>query len=323
MAMVIKAATGFLLLVAAFFQPAIGQAAVPAMLKAGMGILKGELQVEGRPLPNAVISFFNTQEGPPPDTGTARRVPDRVERTDPDGKFSVELLPGSYFVGALIRDADKGPGPPRPGEKFFFARDGQGNLRTFDLKAGQTTEAGPITGIAPAGFKEFNNYMTIRGTVREVDGKPLAGVIVTLNDNMNSARPRFISGKTSADGTYEVKVPPGKYYVVAHESIRGGRPTPGSKIGMYGRSGQPGTTPSPNSPGGGPGAMLAPGSAAQSGAGNEALPVTGRNGDILERIDITMISVPDPEQVRNKFLEEAETRKKAADVPGPLRPEQK
>lgn len=285
-------------------------AQTPEFLKTRMGTLTGELHVEGRPLANAIISFFNAADGPPPDLGTVRRVPDKVDRTDNTGKFSVELLQGTYYMGALIRDAVKGPGPPRPGEIFFFVRDAKGELQAFAITARQTSQAGILAGIAAKDLRELKNFMTIRGVVKDSAGTPLGGVIVTLNDDVNSARPRFVSGKTSDDGTYEVKVPPGKYYVVAHESIRGGRPTPGSKIGMYGRSAQPGATPSPNTPGGGPGAMLSPSSAAVSGTGNVALPVTGKDGEVIDHIDITMFAMPNPEEIRQKYLDEAEARKK-------------
>lgn len=297
-----------------FLSATVFAAGVPGYLKERMGTLNGEFHVENKPLPNATLSFFNTTGGPPPNLGNARRVPDLVSRADADGKFSVPLPPGMYFMGALIREKGAGPGPPRPGEKFFFARNPDGKMRIFTVKAKQTTETGIIAGIAPERFEEFQSYMTIRGKVKDADGKPLGGIIVTLNDNLNSARPKFISGKTNEDGTYEVKVPPGKYYVVAHESIRGGRPTPGSKIGMYGRNIQPGSTPSPNTPGGGPGNKMFPGSAAQSGTGNEVLPVAGQEGDLLEHIDIIMLAVPDPEKMRQKYLDEAQERKKGADV---------
>ena len=126
-------ASGIILLTV-FFVTVNSWAEAPGFLKARMGTLTGEIVIEGKPLPGAIVSFFNTASGPPPILGTVRRVPDMVTRTNQDGKFSVKLLPGSYFMGALVRQKGGGIGPPRPGEKFYFAHDKEGNLRSFDIK---------------------------------------------------------------------------------------------------------------------------------------------------------------------------------------------
>ena len=119
--------------------------------------------------------------------------------------------------------------------------------------------------------------------------------------------------KTKENGTYEIKVPPGKYYVMAHEFIRGGRPRPGSSIGMYGKT-APSNVAIPSNAMGGLGGNMPPGIAAQSRSGVEAIPIEGKHGEVLENIDITMFNIPDPEKTRKKIEEEARARKESSEL---------
>ena len=281
-----------------------GWAGVPGFMREQMGTLKGQIFVDGKPFPDAIVSFFDKKGGPPPIVGKVRRVPDMVGRTDANGYFSVQLMPGEYSVGTLKRAVADGPGPPREGEKFFFVRGGDGKLRYVSVPTKQELDAGRLDGVPPGQFEEFTQSITIRGTVKDPEGKPVEGMMVSVKDDINSSRPKYISEPTGKDGRYEMKVPPGRYFVVARGAIQGGRPRAGSSVGIYGK-GAPMGSASPANAGGGRDGQNPPGIAAQGGGEGEAKAVEGKDGAVLDKIDIVLHEIPDPDETRKKFEAEA------------------
>ena len=293
------AAIGWLLLLALAGGPPVW-AGIPGFMKARMGSLSGQVFAQGRALPNAVVSFFNSKEGPPPVVGGARRVPDMVGRTDKDGRFVVKLLPGTYFMGALARPKGQGPGPPRPGERYYFMRKADGTLRVFTVKTRLLTPAGRIDGVPPADVAGFNDrFLTIEGRLIDRDGKPLSGMVVTLKNSPQAARPRYIATPSGVDGRFVMQVPPGRYYVMAREEIRGGRPRTGSYIGTYGKE-------PPALEGTSYDESLA-GAGSRGGTGT-ARQVGGAAGETISGIVIKMFRIPDPEATRRRFEEQARRR---------------
>lgn len=284
-----------------------GMADVPGFMKEQMGTLKGSVYVKDKPYSEAIVAFFDKAGGPPPITGSARRVPDAIDRSDDKGNFSSKLLPGTYFIGTMKRDPQKGFGPPREGEEFFFMRGDAGKLREFTVETKKTTDAGRADGLAPGAFEEFKSFITIKGKITSDEGKPLAGILVTLKDNVDAPRPKFISHATGDDGAFTVKVPPGKYYVMAREAIGGGKPGIGTFIGSYGKTDPLGEAVTPNM--GSQAGASAAAKGMQTGDSGQALAVEGKNGEVIENINIQMFKIPDPVATREKF--EAEAKGKA------------
>jgi len=256
-----------------------------------VGTLSGKVLFQGDISKGGVVSFFLKRQGPLPDQGTSRRVPDRIARMNPDGSFSVKLLAGVYYLGAMQWYKGRGPGPPREDEKYIFIRDDSGKLKTFTVTAGKDIDIGDVTGSAPAAFVEVTDSFIIRGVVTDEHSKPFAGAMVLLKYNMNSPRPVYISEITGEDGKYEFSVPAGTYYVIARQQLsRIGRPKPGSYLGTYGETEE--------KPIGG-----------QAIASLMAKAVTGKQGDIHENINIMMFILPDPEERRQKIKEDVNAQK--------------
>ncbi len=283
----------------------------PGVTKAKMGTVKGRLIVDGKPLSQAIVSFFNTVGGPPPEVGTARRVPDMVSRTDDNGGFFVKLLPGIYNMGALVRERGKGPGPPRVDENFYFIRDSSNHLKDFTIITKQVTEAGQVKGVQQRDFVEFKSFMTISGAITNENGQPFKGAFVVVRKNLNDQRPKYIAEPTEKNGLYEFKLPPGSYYVMAMDSLRSGRPLPGAYVGTYGKSAPVGEVIAANA-GGAWTPGLPPGVIKQGGSG-EAINLTGMEGQKISGVDIQMFKIPNQEETRKKFEEEAKAR--AREVP--------
>lgn len=295
----------FLLLFVSSASSAFG--GVAGFMKARMGTLEGKFYTENKvPHGGGIVSFFDAKGGPPPIVGSVRRVPEMVARTDKDGLFSVKLLPGEYYMGALVRGVSDGPGPPREGEAYFFAMEEGGKLRVFEVKTKRTSNAGEVTGVTPDKITEFKDFVVIRGDVKDEQGNPVAGMMVTVKEELNAPRPKYISKRTDGDGRFELKLPPGRYFISARESLQAGRPRPGSYIGTYGKTAPEATANQEGS--GGAGRGVSPGVGAQ-GVGGEAIAIEAKPGQTYDGITVNLYKIPDPEETRRKYEEEARIRK--------------
>jgi len=261
-----------------------------------LGTLTGQAVGEdAMPIVTGVVSFFTADKGPPIDRGAVRRVPNLVVRIEQGGRFKANLPAGSYYVGVLQREIGKGPGPPRPGEKFFFVLDEADELRVITVQAGKTVDAGLMSGAIPHIISDPDRYFNVRGTVRHEDGQPFAGAYVTAKKYLSTSRPQFISSPTDATGRYSILLPPGEpFFLVALENVRGGRPRVGSHAGSYG-----GQSPVPTEPRFNIYSPVVLGPERGYAAGR---PISGKSGELREGIDIIMYKVLAPEQIRSEML---------------------
>jgi len=181
------------------------------------------------------VSFFNTEKGVAPLIAGTHRIPDMVGRMTPDGRFSIKLKPGSYYMGALIfSDPGRGPGPPMEGEKFYYAPDNKGNLREIVIGPGQEKSLDQIVVALPDTFPAAKNLVTIQGRLLRDDGSPLVGGVVLVKTNMNNQRPDFVSPRTDENGIYTIKLPADTPYFLLGRERSVGHPVPGSYVGTYG-----------------------------------------------------------------------------------------
>jgi hypothetical protein len=190
--------------------PLVIQAEEPGSAEEPTGTISGQLVNEAdEVLTGGVVSFFYA--------------------------FSINLQPGTYYLGALIiTDPGRGPGPPREGEKFYFVRDDKNNLFQLSVKANEVKDLGKLTGALPEAFLAAINMITVTGRLLVEGDKPFAGGIVLAKTDMKSQRPDFISERTGEDGRYVIKLPADTaYYLVSRQRVIG-RPTPGSYVGTYG-----------------------------------------------------------------------------------------
>jgi hypothetical protein len=259
-------------------------------------------------LPGGVVSFFNAEKGVAPLIADVHRIPDIVSRMHPDGRFNVKLRPGSYYMGALIiTDPGRGPGPPRAGEKFYYARDDKGDLREIAIGTGEEKDFGQVVVAPPDTFPAAKNLVTVQGRLlRDKEGIPFAGGVVLVKTNMNKQRPDFVSPRTDEAGRYEIKLPADTPYFLLGRERSVGRPAPGTYVGTYGsntpislggilpvgtmRPAQPATPMPPQVEG----MNLGPG---------KDLPKTvmGKPGQTLTGVDIIMFRTPVPEEIREKL----------------------
>ena len=282
-------------------------AKVPGSQTERLGTLAGQVFSEdGKPVPGGVVSFFNTKKGTPPLVANMHRVPDMVGRMGPDGKFTIRLLSGSYYMGALvITDPGRGPGPPREGETFYYARDEKGNLLEFTLGAKEIKDAGRIIAALPGTFPGAKDLMTIEGRLVLEDGRPFAGGVVLVKTDMNKARPDFVSSRTGEDGKFSIKLPADTQYYLMGRDRAVGRPVPGTYVGTYGSTSAisaGGALPIGGARPAQPASGMPNVEGVTPGPGDD-LPVAvkGKAGETLTGVDILMFKVPVPGEQREKL----------------------
>lgn len=215
--------------------PAAGVSAQEAV----KGKITGKLLTEdGKPMSGGSVFLFNSA-GPPPSQDKYWRVPDAVAPIGDGGLFSLELPPGTYYVGAMKRiSAEKNVGPPEEGDYFLKGQDATGNPKKIIVKKGETTDIGTIAEAAPfrrSVVKYGEGVTTIEGVVRDAEGKTVRGAVVFCYKKPTArGKPLFVSDRTGDDGKYILRVSEGgKYYLKVRDQYGGGPPKGGEIVGIY------------------------------------------------------------------------------------------
>jgi len=270
--------------------------ALPAHMQFRMGTMEGQVFLDGKPLANVLLSFFLDSKGLPPIPGGMGRIPESLDRTDSEGKFKVRLPEGSYYMGILLRGPDEKLGPPRQGESFYFASDGQGRLRHLTIKDFEKVDHGRIECSIGSAFSEAEeDSFTVQGTVLEgKGGAPVAGALVLAKKgDQQMRRPDYFSAPSSDDGKFSINLPPGDtYFLLARKLITGARPSPGDSIGKFGTDSTDKSLSAIRPEGVGPPPGVSEDQSFKS-LSNEALPVTGDAGQVIAGITIYMYDMPE------------------------------
>jgi hypothetical protein len=208
-------------------------------LAAKTGTVSGQLlTTAGMPLSGGMVYFFNAAVGPPPAHEKYWRVPDFMKPLDDEGKFTVPLPEGNYYLGATKRLSGKAVGPPREGDYYFISADEKNLPLTYVVKSDAQLNLGKIAKGVP--FKSSTvNYgdgiTSIAGTVLENEGKPVADALVfAFVSAATVGRPLFTSDPTGKDGKFLLRFhDSGTYYLKVRSVYGGGPPVTGEKIGGY------------------------------------------------------------------------------------------
>lgn len=177
-----------------------------------------------------------------PDSRTGFRGPDRggplgsvPGGTGPDGRFSVEVPPGTYYLTATKKRDGEPLGALGAGDRYTFF---EGNPVT--VAAGgkvsvvlQVVEKLREDDVAKTGALGVTG---IRGVVRDENGKPVPGVFAfaSLEPRLGGKMPPFRSRPAGPDGTYFIELPSGGTYFVRARTGHGGPPVKGQWTGSYG-----------------------------------------------------------------------------------------
>lgn len=213
---------------------------------ADSGTVTGRLLLSnGKPLAGGQVFFFDVNSPlEKPFIGRFWRVPDAVDHVDNDGRFTLQLEAGSYYFGAIKRSSADRFGPPETGDYFLPSRDKRGNYRVITVNNKTTTDIGSIGGIRRYSQKRAatkDKATVIEGRITMASGQPAQNMFVlAYTDPAMQGRPSFVSGASDMEGRYQLHVDKGRiFYLKVRDKYAGGRPQPGSLLGVYGSMEEP------------------------------------------------------------------------------------
>lgn len=183
------------------------------------------------PMSDGLVYIYNLANGPEPSRDRYWRVPDHFMKLDKDGRFTVQLLEGTYCVGAIKRNGPPQIGPPQEGDMFLLGTDGNGQPRKFTVKSNETVDLGVISGAKPfAPSLDTKGLTAIEGTILDAEGKPEAGVLVFAFPTPTViGKPLFVSDRSARDGKFVLRVSEGgTYYLKLRSTFGGGPPQAGA-----------------------------------------------------------------------------------------------
>ncbi len=212
----------FLLLLAAQF--AAGE-------ELGNGRLTGILaRQDGRQLSHGVLYLFNGAAGPPPVIEKYWRIPDQTAELDDQGRFDLELTPGTYYLAYIKHDNPNDVGPPKNGEIIWVGRDLNSQPIAYRLGPGEMLNLGRLSEAVPydpAMIKVGNGVITaIEGRIVGEDDKPIADAAVfAFMTPTTVGRPLFTSELSDNLGRFLLRVERGgTYYLKVRGKHGGGQP---------------------------------------------------------------------------------------------------
>jgi len=202
-----------------------------------MGRVTGSLVLPAGRECRGVASLWPGDEGRVPDPRRYLIIPFSAVPLSASCTFELAAPPGDYYLGALVR-ATPGPeiGPPRAGDLVFMTPDPDGKSLRLELVAGKRIDVGRQDRFwAYAGMEELRPP-AVTGRVRDIEGRPVAGVLVfAFADPELTRKPLAVSARTGVDGRYALSLDqPGGIYLRVKDDYRGGAPLDGGHVGVYG-----------------------------------------------------------------------------------------
>lgn len=195
----------------------------------GTGSLAGQVMTSaGEPLAGGMVQFFSSASGPPPSATSYWRVPDFMRRLDQDGRFTMQLPSGTYYLGALKRSSGRAVGPPQEGDLFLVSADEQGAAKAYTVLAGISLDVGRLGDAIPFESSTVNygkGITAVEGVVLDQEGKPVEKAHVLAFTSANGGRPLYAASPTGKDGKFILRVADGGSYFLKVRSSYGGAPS--------------------------------------------------------------------------------------------------
>ncbi|TYO99298.1 carboxypeptidase family protein [Geothermobacter ehrlichii] len=156
--------------------------------------------------------------------------------SDKDGRFMLDIPPGTYYVVARKRMSGEPSGPLAPGDYYsehqrvkVEVRPGWMtvlNLEVVPMKAPMFFKKSPV---------ERRTDTGIRGRLVDAAGKPIPGSFAIAYVDADMKRlPDFASTLSDADGRFTLYLPEGGSYYLAARVHAWDMPRPGELYGRYG-----------------------------------------------------------------------------------------
>lgn len=198
----------------------------------GKTIASGQLLVEGEPLPDAFVYVYTRGDSM---TGPAYG---QVMRADEQGRFTLNLSAGRYWLAARKRNDGSRVGDPQAGDlngeyphnPLILGKGDQHQLQPWTLEL--VSSAAKERRLAQGKFTRTRTWLS--GRVVDEDQAPVAGIyLFAYRDNRMIGKPNFISTPTDDDGRFRIYLEKGGEFFVGARSTFGGPLEPGEWVGTY------------------------------------------------------------------------------------------
>jgi len=199
--------------------------------------VSGRLTIDGTPVTRAFVYVYTAA-----DSGLIGPSYGEAVQVDEEGRFTVDLPAGRYFLVARRRADGSRAGELAPGD-FNGAYPGN----PVEVRRGErlTLGAFPLSAIDPAlrAARQASGTFAATGTqvtgqVVDPAGQPVASVhVFAYLDSRMVGKPVHISAPTGADGRFQLHLGTGGTYFLGARSNYGGPLEPGEWVGTFdGRS---------------------------------------------------------------------------------------
>jgi hypothetical protein len=227
-----------LLLSTAIFSNGETPPSAPEQMAAVQGAtISGQVVIKDKtPMPNGIVLLYNKQMGPPPSLGKYWRVPDLIIPLDSEGRFSLEVAEGTYYLQVAQKNPDAEIGPAKEREYLYFHSDSAGNPRPLVATAGAKLNLGIVTAAlwTPDMVQRDKGITSVEGVVVDMDGKPVEkAVVFAYLSPEATGRPSFVSERTDKKGTFQLRFHDGgTYYLKVRSVFGGGTPQTGEFLNV-------------------------------------------------------------------------------------------
>lgn len=191
--------------------------------------VEGRVTVHGQPRADVVIFAYTDLSSRLKGMGYAMSVP-----SDQDGRFSLPLPAGTYYLLARLRQqGGMVTGPLRAGDFIGYAEQNPvqvANDRMVELSIPLLEVPEKVDRLADSLF----GGTSLKGRIVTRDGRPVSGARAILyNEAQMLNRPLYVSQPSDEDGRFVISFPLGGTYYLAARQQLGGAPAPGELYGTY------------------------------------------------------------------------------------------
>ncbi|NVN99419.1 MAG: carboxypeptidase regulatory-like domain-containing protein [Geobacteraceae bacterium] len=197
--------------------------------------ISGQIMIDAKtPMSHGVILLFDKNLGPPPSMGRYWRVPDLITPLGKDGKFSLEVVDGTYYLQFSQKNPKAEIGPAIDKEYFYFHGDSDGNATPLEIVNNKGLNLGRLKAFlwTPDIVQRDKGITAVEGVVVDTEGKPVERAVVLAYYNpVGQGRPIFISDRTDKKGRYQLRTNDGgTFYLKVRSVIGGGKPAAGEYL---------------------------------------------------------------------------------------------
>lgn len=208
----------------------------------GQTAASGRLLADGEPLADAFVYVYTRGDSL---TGPAYG---QVVQADEQGRFTLHLSPGKFWLAARKRHDGSRVGDPQAGDQsgeyphnpLVLKRGDQVQLESWSLVT--ISAAARERRLAKGKFAHTSTWLS--GRVIDKDHAPVSGIyLFAYRDSRMIGKPNFISEPTGADGRFKLYLDDGggEFFVGARSTF-GGPLEPGEWVGTYDGRPDHGTT---------------------------------------------------------------------------------